>query len=320
MSTASISVIPKQYSVGKTLEYSLFQHGMTRMPGAGVRLFPFRENDGTIRTALDSQCVIYQKIEDPEVKRIKQKDADKKREDLEEKLKLKLDRNSNYYNFGSAHRGEDGRLALTVEPYRLIDGDNLFNLDNPIEAVTFAWLSVHPKIASSLEAYRDGMYPPDTSYYVKDENAEAAIIYAKKKLFNDAIIKFNSFSPDKKKKIARLCDLPAYDNTREELVYNMMDDFLNHKELPTGIFKGQNAITVFNMYADLDDTSLYVKDLIEQAFKNQIYRQKKGKVFEGEQEVYISREKLLEDLLDEKNQEDVVALEKKLKIKKIAST
>ena len=78
-------------------------------------------------------------------------------------------------------------------------------------------ISVHPAIAASLDAYNNGDYGPDTKFYVKNEEAEAAIIYAKKKEFNDAIIRFNSFSPDKKKKVARLCGLAAYDNTREEI-------------------------------------------------------------------------------------------------------
>jgi hypothetical protein len=316
---AKISVIPKQYSVGKTFEYALSQHGWSRMPGTGVTLFPFRENNGTFRTALDPQCVVYLRIQDKTVKESKQKAAEERRKRLEEATKLELGAHSSYYNFGGPDRRKDGSPNITVQPYKLIDGDNIFDLDDPAQAITYAWLSVHPRIASSLQAYNNGEYPSDTQFYVKDEEVEAELLYAKKKEFNNAIVKFSSFSPDKKKKIARLCDLPAYDDTREELVYNMMDDFLNQKQISVGAFKGQSGLRVFNLYADLDDNSLYIKDLIEQAFKNQIYRLKNHKIFEGEQEVYKSREDLTEFLLDENNQDDVLALEKKLKMKKLAS-
>ena len=236
--------------------------------------------------------------------------------------RLKLGADSPYYNFGFETR-ENGMRMPTVDPYKLVDGDNIFNLEDAHQAVTYAWVSVHPKVASSLEAYNQGLYPSETQFYVKDEVAEQAAVYNKKKLYNDAIIKFNNFSPDKKKKIARLCDLPAFDDTREELVYNMVDDFLNSKELPTGAFKGKPGITIFNLYCDLDDNSLYIKDLIEQAFKNGIYRIKRnsgGKVYEGEQEVYKSKDDCIDALLlDKDNQDKVLGLEKKLKMKKLAS-
>jgi hypothetical protein len=317
---AKISTIPKTFSKGKTLESSLQDAGYTRMPGTGVFLFPFKENDGTFRTALDSSSVVYQRIEDKEIRELKQQIADKNRADLEKRTRLRLDKGSQFYNFGFAGKRSDGSPEPNVEPFKLMDGDNKFDLDEPMQAITFAWLSVHPKIAASLDAYNNGDYPSDTQFYVKDEEAEAATIYVKKKEFNDAIIKFSSFSPDKKKKIARLCGLAAYENTREEIVYNDMDNFLNQKEIQTGPFKGQNAVRVFNLYSDLDANSLYVKDLVEQAFKNQIYRLKKGgKVTEGEQEIYRNKEELLEVFLDPKNQDEVLALEKKLKMKKLAS-
>jgi len=314
-----ISTIPKKYSEGKTFEWALAQKGWSRMPGTGVMLFPYKENDGKFRTALDPNSVVYTRIEDKAVRESKQAEAKRQLEKLEKATRLKLDGESGYYNFGYNPKRADGSPAVTVNPFKLLDGDNIFDLDDPIQAVTYAWLSVHPRIASSLEAYNNGEYPADTEFYVKDEELEASIVYAKKREFNDAIVKFNSFSPDKKKKIARLCGLAVNDDTREEIVYNKVDEFLNQKEIQLGPFKGQNGLRIFKMYADLDDDSLYKKDLIEQAFTNQIFRLKKGKVYEGEQEIFKSREDLLDSLLDERNQEDVLALEKKLKLKKLAT-
>lgn len=315
-----ISVIPKTYSDSKSFEFALQKSGFNRAPGTGIMLFPHLEADGRCRTALDENNVFIRKIEDPELKKAKIAATQKLRKDLEEKTQVDLGGFSKYYRFGYTERRDGQVIRLkTVEPYKLRDEDNIFDLSDSWTAVTYYWLSVHPRIASSLEAYNAGQYPPDTFFYVKDEEKEAELIYMKKKTANDAIIKFNGFSPEKKKKISRLCDLPAYDDTREEMVYNMMDEFLKAREIPNGAFKGSDPIRIFSMYADLDDNSIYTKDLIEQAFRSNIYRVNKGKVYEGNQEVFKSKEELLESLLEEKNQGDLLDLEKKLKLKKLAS-
>ena len=319
---ATISTIPKTPSVGKTLEYALYSSTkgkLTRMPGTGVTLFPFRENNGVVRTALDPNCVVYTRIEDKAIREAKQKIATQELERLQEATQLRLDGRSPYYNFGFNNRNQDGSHAKTAEPIKLMDGDNIFDLEDNDQAIAFNWLKVHPRIASSLQAYNDGLYPSDVVFYVKDEEAEAAIVYAKNKKFNDAIVKFTSFSPDKKKKIARLCGISADDNVKEEIVYNRMTDFLNEKEIPTGFYKGQPGVEVFNKYANLDDDALYVKDLVETSFKNQLYRYKNGKVYEGEQQLFSTKDELVAHLLDKKNQSDLLDLEKKLKIKKLAS-
>lgn len=320
MATAKISVIPKTFTDRTSLEFALQSRGMTRSPGTGVLLFPYKEADGTHRTALDENNSIIRNIEDSELKAAKQKATKDLRERLEKKAGIPLGGKANFYRYGYQERA-DGQLVnnITVEPYKLIDGDNLFDLDNVWEAVTFYWLSVHPRVASSYEAYQAGQYPSDTQFYVKDDQREAEVIYAKKKTANDAIIKFNSWSPEKKKKISRLCGLPAFDDSREEIVYNMMDEFLKSKDIIMGAYKGQDPLRVFSQYADLDDNSIYIKDLIDQAFTNQIYRIRNSRVFEGEQEVYKSKEEMLDFLMLPKNQDEVLAIDKKLKTKKLAN-
>lgn len=310
-----ISVIPKDYDGAfPTMEKSLRQRGMSRAPGTTKLMLPYKELSGKYRTGLDSNAKYILKIEDLSLRKLEQDRVAALRKRLEDMTGVDLSPTSEYYNYVSKRPG------VHVEPIKLMDGENLFNLEDPWQHVTYCWLSVDPRIASSLAAYERGEYPHDTQYYVNDEDVESALQYRKKKTSNDAIIKFDSWSLEKRNKVARLLDLPVGEGTREEVVYNLVDNFLKTSQVSGGVHKGKDPIKVFSLYADLKDDILYVKDLIEQAFKHQIYKEKKGgRVYEGELEVYRDKEELIEHLMDENNQEDLLELEKKLKVKKLAN-
>jgi len=310
-----ISVIPKDYDGAfPTMEKSLRQRGMSRAPGTTKLMLPYKELSGKYRTGLDINAKHILKIEDPSLRKLEQDRIAALKKKLEELTGVDLGPNSEYYNYVSKKPG------VHVEPVKLADGENLFNLDDPWQHITYLWLSVDPRIASSLAAYERGEYPHDTQYYVNDEDVESSLQYKKKKTANDAIIKFDSWSLEKRKKVARLLDLPVGEGTREEVVYNLVDNFLKTNQVSGGVHKGKDPIKVFTLYADLKDDILYVKDLVEQAFKHQLYKEKKGgRVYEGELEVYRDKEELIEHLMDENNQEDLLELEKKLKVKKLAS-
>jgi len=87
------------------------------------------------------------------------------------------------------------------EPFVFLHGDNLYDLDVPIQEISFAWLRVHPTIASSYQAWERGEYPADTQFYVVNDDIESALVYKKKQKINKAIIKFDSMSPEKKRKV-----------------------------------------------------------------------------------------------------------------------
>lgn len=315
-----ISVIPKDYDGAfPTMEKSLRQRGMSRAPGTTKMMLPFKELSGKYRTGLDENAKHLLRIEDESLRKAEQKKIKDLREKLQELTGLDLSATSEYYNYTSKKPG------LHVQPVKLSDGDNIFNLniDDPkidlVGVITYYWLSADPRIASSLAAYERGEYPHDTQYYVNDEDVESTLQYKKKKNSNDAIIKFDSWSLEKRRKIARLLDLPVSENTREEVVYNLVDNFLKSPQVSGGSHKGKDPIKIFTLYADLKDDLLYVKDIVEQAFRHQIYKEKKGgRVYEGELEVYRDKQELIDHLIDENNQEDLLELEKKLKVKKLA--
>ena len=125
-------------------------------------------------------------------------------------------------------------------------------------------------------------------------------------------------SPERKKKVARLLGLPVSDNTKEEVVYNLVDDVLKQSEFKGGEFKGLSTIEIFNRFADMKDNILHTKDLVKQALAHSIYRmQPNGKIKEGEYEVADSEDSLIKHLMDDDHQDDLLALEQKLKAKKL---
>ena len=224
---------------------------------------------------------------------------------------------SSFWNYGLSVSNDDN---LHVQPVKLMDGDNIFDLSNPLQELQFSWLRVHPTIASSYQAWERGDYPADTQFYVADDEIENAVLFKKKQLINKAIVKFDSMSPEKKKKVARLLGLPVTDNTTEESVYNQVDNLLKQTEFKNGKFSGLDPVKVFNQFADMKENLLNIKDLVKQALHHSIYRMKpNGKIYEGEFEVAMDEDELVKMLADDDNQDTLLTLEGKLKSKKIAA-
>lgn len=314
-----ISTIKKEYSVSgmQTMQGGLAQRNLTRVPGTGVFKYPYKELDGKYRTGLDPTASYIKRIQDPlerelEVKRVT---------DLRDKLQVALGDvdlgpRSSFWNYSLSTSTED---VMHVQPVKLMDGDNFFDTTSPFQELAFAWLRVHPTVASSHQAWERGEYPADTQFYVADDDIESAIMYKKKQVINKAIIKFESMSPDKKKKVARLLGLPVTEDTTEEVVYNLVDNVLKETEFKKGKYQGLSTVEVFNRFADMKENLLHIRDLVKQAITHSIYRVKpNGKVYEGEYEVAADEDELVKHLTDDDNQEELLTLEAKLKTKKIA--
>jgi hypothetical protein len=127
-------------------------------------------------------------------------------------------------------------------------------------------------------------------------------------------------TPEKKKKIARLLGLPVTDDTKEEVVYNLVDNTLKQTEFKSGKFQGLNPIEIFGRFADMKENLLHIKDLVKQAIAHSVYRLKpNGKIYEGEFEVAKDEDDLVKFLADDDNQDELITLEQKLKTKKLAS-
>jgi hypothetical protein len=315
-----ISVIRRDYSKSglQTMQSELARNGMTRVPGTGVFKYPYKELDGKYRTGLDPKAAYINRILDPLEKKLELERIESTLKRIKENLgDIDLGPRSSYWNYGLSKSAND---TTHVQPVKLLDGDNYFDLSNVYQEIAFSWLRVHPTIASSYQAWERGEYPADTQYYVADDELEAAILYNKKKVINAAIIKFDQMSPEKKKKVARLLGLPVADETKEDTVYNQVDTLLKQEEFSSGKYKGLSTIEVFTRFADMKDNLLHIKDLVKQALSHTIYRLKpNGAVYEGEFELAKSEDELVEWLVNEDNQDDLLVLEGKLKTKKLMS-
>ena len=315
-----ISAIKREYNAAglQTMEGGLSQRGLTRIPGTGVFKYPYKEMDGKYRTGLDSEASYIRRILDPLEKEIEIKRVVELKKRLQEALgDIDLGPRSSFWNYGLSTSTEDN---LHVQPVKLMDGDNFFDFSAPIQELSFSWLRVHPTIASSIQAWERGDYPADIQFYVADDEVENAAVFKKKQLINKAISKFDSMTPEKKKKIARLLGLPVTDNSTEESVYNMVDNILKQTEFRSGKYEGLSTVDVFNRFADMKENLLHIKDLVKQAISHSIYRLKpNGKVYEGEYEVAIDEDDLVKFLADDDNQDQLLILEGKLKTKKIAA-
>jgi len=316
-----IAVLKKEYSSSdmQTMQGSLAQKGLSRIPGTGVFKFPYKEIDGKYRTGLDPDATYIKRIQDPLERELETERVKELKEKLERELGgIDLGPRSQFWNYGLAQSADD---MSHIQPVKLMDGDNYFDLSIPYQEITFAWLRVHPTIASSYQAWERGEYPADTQFYVCDEEIESQVMYKKKQLINKAIVKFESMTIEKKRKVARLLGLPVTEDTKEEMVYNQIDSLLKKTEFEKGKYAGLNPVEVFNRFADMQDSLLHIKDLVKQAIGHSIYRVKpNGHVYEGEFEVAIDEDELVKYLIDDEHQDDLLTLEGKLKSKKLAAT
>ena len=318
--TGKISTIKREYNSSQlqTMDSGLAQKGMTRIPGTGVFKYPYKELDGKYRTGLDPDAAYIRRIGDPVERELEAERVKNLRARLESELgDIDLGPRSNFWNYGLSTSTDD---PTHVQSVKLLDGDNYFDLSVPFQEIAFSWLRVHPTIASSYQAWERGEYPAETQFYVVDDEIENAIIYKKKQLINKAIVKFDSMTPEKKKKVARLLGLPVTEDTKEEVVYNQVDNVLKQTEFKNGKYSGLNPVEVFNRFADMKESLLHIKDLVKQAVAHSVYRIKpSGKVYEGEYEISKDEEELIKFLADDDNQDELLTLEGKLKTKKLAS-
>jgi hypothetical protein len=318
--TGKISTIKREYNNSQlqTMDSGLSQKGMTRIPGTGVFKYPYKELDGKYRTGLDPDAAYIKRIQDPLEKELEIERVKALRTRLENEIgDIDLGPRSSFWNYGLSLSTDD---QTHVQSVKLLDGDNYFDLSVPFQEIAFSWLRVHPTIASSYQAWERGEYAADTQFYVVDDEIENAVIFKKKQLINKAIVKFDSMTPEKKRKVARLLGLPVTEDTKEEVVYNQVDNVLKQTEFKNGKYSGLNPVEVFNRFADMKESLLHIKDLVKQATAHSIYRIKpNGKVYEGEFEIAKDEEDLIKFLADDDNQDELLTLEGKLKTKKLAS-
>jgi len=314
---AKISAIKRDHPTSqKTMQSELATRGYTRVPGTGVFKFPYKERDGKYRTGLDPDASYIRRIEDKTQRDLEIKRVTELKEKFEKELNLDLGPKSEFWNYAKAKSTEDYQH---VRPVKLLDGDNIYDLNDLWQELTFSWLRVHPSIASSFQAWQRGEYPADTQFYVADDEIESELAFNKKQAINKAIVSLDSMTPEKRRKVGRQLGLVISENTKDSVAYNMIDTYLKSSEDKSAKHRGESPAKVFMKYATMAENLLHVKDLINQAITHSIYRvQANGKLYEGSNEIAKTEDDFVKYLLADEHQEDLLILEEKLKEKKLA--
>lgn len=290
----------KPNSNPRTLEGSLAQNGYTFIPGTARKFYPRVDSRGVIRTGLDEnspklKAILDLKTREQEMGRVRQL-----KEYYESLLDESLEPNSTFYE------------EIKENGIGLEDGDNIFNLDNPRDAVNFYWLMETEMVAPSLDSIESG--ETDSSlvrFYVFDGTVETKSTFERKKRINSAIAALDKMSAIKRKKIQKLIGLGLSNTASEEEVYNAVDEYLRTPSSALGLDPIENFSKIVGYSEDLLDVKALIKDLID----TNIVRVKGSIVYEGEHVWSKSVEEFELFLTDPKNTTEYESFKDKLKNK-----
>lgn len=313
-----ITSIKKEYSgeYKQTLAGSLAAAGYGRFPGSKVTFVPRKDTNGEYKTGLNPDALYIKQL-----MKINPEEAEQEitrvtalRDELEAMTGLDLSSRSEYY---SKMYDGDYDQANRAKVVKLKDGVNIFNLDDPYESITYAWLRVHDDIAPSMEAYRTGKIRDiqDVFFYVDDFDFEVEQEHTKKVRINKAIAALEAMSTDRQYKVARLLSLPVRADDKPSAIYNAIDNFV--KAAPKSGTSTQN-ITLFEKIVNMADNNFHVRYTIEEALKYTVLREKAKLIYEGETVIAKNKEELINNYSIDKNQEDLIALEEKVRQRKTA--
>jgi hypothetical protein len=284
----------------RTLEGSLYQNGYSFIPGTTRKFYPRVDSRGVIRTGLDENSPKIRAIFDPKVKEAEVQRIKQLKDYYESILDESLEPNSTFYD-------EMKENGVTLE-----DGENIFNMENPREAVNFYWIMETDMVANSLDDIESGKV--DTSivkFYVYNGEVETKVTFERKKKINSAIASLDKMSAVKRKKIQKLIGLGLPMDSTEEEVYNAIDEFLR---TPASAMD-RDPIEQFAKITSYSDDLLDVKALVKDLVDKNIVRIKGSIVYEGEHVWSKSIEEFELFLTDPKHTEEYDSFKDKLKNK-----
>lgn len=290
----------KEPSNMRTLEGSLYQNGYAFIPGTTRKFYPRVDSRGVIRTGLDENSPRIRAIFDPKVKEAEVQRIKQLRDYYESILDESLEPNSTFYD-------EIKENGVTLE-----DGENIFNMENPREAVNFYWIMETDMVANSLDDIESGKV--DTSivkFYVYNGEVETKVTFERKKKINSAIASLDKMSAVKRKKIQKLIGLGLPMDSTEEEVYNAVDEFLR---TPASAMD-RDPIEQFAKITSYSDDLLDVKALVKDLVDKNIVRIKGSIIYEGEHVWAKSIEEFELFLTDPKHTEEYDSFKDKLKNK-----
>lgn len=309
-----ISTIKRKGLDPNSVSAQLQKHGFTRTPGAIVRMQPFKEIDGSYRTGIDPNALYIKRI----VNETEREQEIARVTSFRDKLAVMLpttdlsSRSDFYAKMFDSQMGESTRCPVA----KLIDGDNLFNLDDPWALIVYAYLRVHPEIAPSMREVDAGFYTK-AKYYVNDEEIEDEIAYKLKKDINTAIGLLESMSLVKLKRIGRQLGEAFTDDTSEATVYARLDSYIKASEE----LKTRNNASKFIEFSRISDENLVIQDTVKQALAYGVLRRNRaGELFRGKAFFAKDEKEAAAYLSSVENQADYDSIVEELRIKKVSNT
>jgi len=293
------------------LSRSLKANGLNRFPGTVVRKVPYLEVNGEYRTGLDEDALYIQKMppEEAEIEKAYVRNLYQ----MAKKMygtKVDLSPSSDFYH----KMLQDGNPNAPRCPWCRFEEDSIeFHInDKKEDLIVYAYMRVRPDVAPSKEDSQIGKYAHAT-HFVDDQNIEDEKAYKIKTLVAKAIVTLESLSLERRKKVGRQLGLNITDNTTEANTYKQIDDFIKESEAT----KSRSNAEKFLKFAEMKVENLEIRDVIHQATQLNVLRKKPdGTYWRGENLFGKDYEAVVAKLTDEDNQDDLLAIQDELKMKK----
>lgn len=290
-----------------SLEGSLYKSGYAGIPTATKKLYPRVDAKGKIRTGLDPNALRINAMFDKESRQAEIERITQLKNFYESELGEDLSPDSPYW---IEVKGESDDPSATGG-YYLQDGDNVFDLNNAKEAVTFYWLMETGFIAESIDDIENGKVDSWVTFYVHDEESEDSLEFERRTRINGARAVLESLSPSNRKKIAKILGLRVTSTAKDEKVYTAIDEYLNTPKSQLNL----DPVEMFNKVNNYSKEFLDVKSLIIDLVKNNVVRMAGSIVKEGDHVWAKSVEDFELLLLDPSNTEIYNAFKEKIEAK-----
>lgn len=298
--TKIIKPYRKEPANERSLEGSLYREGYNFIPGTSKKFYPRVDSRGVIRTGLDENAMKLRAIEDPEVREQEIQRIKFLKTYYESILDESLDPTSTFYD------------EIKDNGFTLEDGDNVFNLENPRDAINFFWLMETDMVARNIEDIETGRSDGSiVRFYVHDGEVESKSAFERKKRINSAIAALDKMTAVKRKKVQKLLGLGLPGDASEEEIYNALDEYLR---IPATALE-QDPIAAFTKITNYSEEILAIKTLIRDLIDYNVVRVKGSIVYEGEHVWAKSVEELELILADPKNSDVYDAFKDKVKNK-----
>lgn len=271
-----------------TLAGSLYKEGLSRAPMTALSVYPLTDARGVIQTGIDENALKIKAIRDPKARELEFARVKALREDLEFKTNELLDPASAFWT--------DEINGKMSEPYSLKDGDNVFDMNDPYNAIDFYWLTQLPIVAKSLDDINSGKADPAiVSFYVYESEVVSRNEFNRKKEINDVVSMLNKLGEVEIKKVAFILNLKMPEKSTYSELYVALDNYIKEPK----VYGKEDPIEEFKRVATYTAESLNIKVLIKQLLEERILKVKGTSVFEGENLIAKSIEdfeiKLAED-------------------------